>query len=342
MGITKLAELIRTDAPNAVTYKKISDYSGKVIALDTSIILNQFRSAIPKLKYLSHLTGLFFRTLHFLEHDIKPVFVFDGMPPKQKRNELEKRAKTAGYTSFYIKGKVSPYIHDCKRLLQLLGVPWVQAPGDGEAFCAQLVKEGKVHAVASEDMDTMPFGSELLIRRLDAKKEGDVMEYSLSKLLGILQLSHEEFVDLCILLGCDYCEKIQGLGPRRALKLIQQYKSIEEVILHVNRKTHPIPLCWKYQEARKLFLEAPQSDHSHLIWTEPNEEELVRFLCEEKHVNVSRIRGRMQKFRKVLQDRRKEREENSKQTRMEDFFRVTRRRQMMESQGPSSKKAKHQ
>uniref|UniRef100_A0A8C9RI17 Zgc:110269 n=1 Tax=Scleropages formosus TaxID=113540 RepID=A0A8C9RI17_SCLFO len=329
MGISKLAELIRSDAPNAISYKKTGDYSGKVIALDTSIILSQFRSAVPQLGKLSHLTGLFFRTLHFLEHDIKPVFVFDGTPPAQKKNEVSMQAAESLMTSDPVLFSTdSPHIQDCKRILQLLGVPCIQAPGDGEAFCAQLVKEGKVHAVASEDMDTMPFGSELLIRQFDAKKEGDVMEYSLSKLLDILQLTHKEFVDLCILLGCDYCEKIQGLGPRRALKLIQQYKTIEDVVLHVNRKTHPIPVSWKYQEARRLFLETQQSDQPDLIWTEPNEEELVHFLCEEKHINVSRVRGRMQKFHKMLQERRKEREENSKQARMEDFFRVTRRRQV--------------
>lgn len=45
-----------------------------------------------------------------------------------------------------------------------------------------------------------------------------------------------QFVDLCILLGCDYCDKIAGLGPKRALTLIKKHRTIENVVLHVNRK----------------------------------------------------------------------------------------------------------
>ncbi|XP_048849473.1 probable flap endonuclease 1 homolog isoform X1 [Brienomyrus brachyistius] len=344
MGITKLADLIRSEAPSAISYKKINDYSGKIVALDVSIVLNQFRTAVPNF-HMSALTGLFFRTLHFLEHDIKPVFVFDGFPPEQKKTELQKRAKAAGRSSFYISGKDSPRIQDCKRILELLGVPYIQAPGDGEAFCAQLVKQGKVDAVASEDMDTMPFGSELLIRQFDAKKDSDVVEYCLSKLLDVLQLTHKEFVDLCILLGCDYCEKIQGLGPKRALKLIQQHKTIEEVVLHINRQTHPVPVRWTYKEARRLFLETPGCNPPDLIWTEPNEDELVQFLCHEKHIKETRVRGRMEKFHQMLQERRKAREEERKtgQTHMEDFFRVTRKRQAAEVlRSPRSKKARPQ
>uniref|UniRef100_A0A3Q2WHN7 Zgc:110269 n=1 Tax=Haplochromis burtoni TaxID=8153 RepID=A0A3Q2WHN7_HAPBU len=292
MGITKLADLIRSDAPDAISYKDI----GKVIALDTSIVLNQFRAP---------LTGLFFRTLTFLEHGIKPVFVFDGKPPGEKKAV------------------------ECLQLLKYLGVPVIQAPGDAEALCAQLVREGTVHAVASEDMDTLPFGANILIRQLNAKKD-EVIEYSLPKLLEKLQIGRKEFVDLCILLGCDYCEKIPGLGPKRALTLIQKHHTIEDVVLHINRKTHPVPNMWKYREARKIFLDGPQSSAPELIWTEPNEEALVEFLCHTKRIE-ERIRNRMVKFRMMRENKREEREKEKaegggKQTCIKDFFRVTRKR----------------
>ncbi|XP_023270556.1 probable flap endonuclease 1 homolog isoform X2 [Seriola lalandi dorsalis] len=285
MGITKLADLIRLDAHDAISHKDISDYTGKVIALDTSIVVNQFRAATPA---LSPLTGLFFRTLTFLEHGIKPVFVFDGKPPGEKA---------------------------------------AVAPGDAEAMCAWLVRAGTVDAVASEDMDSLPFGANILIRQLNAKKDSEVIEYSLPKLLQKLQISHEEFVDLCILLGCDYCDKIAGLGPRRALTLIQKHRTIENVVLNVNRKTHPVPLFWKYKEARKLFLDAPQIETPELVWTEPDEEALVKFLCHVKYVKEERVRSRMEKFRKTREEREKEKAAGcTKQTKMEDFFRVTRKR----------------
>ncbi|XP_034743063.1 probable flap endonuclease 1 homolog [Etheostoma cragini] len=329
MGITKLADLIRLDAPGAISHKDISDYTGKVIALDTSIVVNQFRAVMPS---LSPLTGLFFRTLTFLEHDIKPVFVFDGKPPGEKTAALEKRAETAGLSSPNLTGTASSKTKDCLQLLKLLGVPVIQAPGDAEAMCAWLVREGTVDAVASEDMDTLPFGANILIRQLNAKKNSDVIEYSLPKLLEKLQISHEEFVDLCILLGCDYCEKIAGLGPRRALTLIQKHRTIENVVLHINRETHPVPNFWKFQEARKIFLGAPPTVAPELTWTEPDEEALVGLLCHITHVRQDRIRQRMEKFRQTREAKREEREKEraagrSKQTRMEDFFRVTRKRE---------------
>ncbi|XP_055723512.1 probable flap endonuclease 1 homolog [Salvelinus fontinalis] len=340
MGITKLADLIRSDAPGAISYKEICDYTGKVVALDTFIVLNQFRTAVPNLQFQGPLTGLFFRTLTFLEHDIKPLFVFDGKPPGEKSAVLEKRAQAAGWSSPSRSGVVSPQTRDCLHLLKLMGVPIIQAPGDGEALCAHLVKQGVVDAVASEDMDTLPFGGNILIRQLNAKKNSEVIEYSLPKLLDILKITHEEFVDLCILLGCDYCDKITGLGPKRALTLIQQHRNIENVVLNINRKTHPVPLFWQYQDARKLFLDAPLTELPNLVWTEPDEEALVHFLCHEKHVKEQRVRGRMQKFSEKRERLRKEREEDkaagqSRQTRMEDFFRVTRKRQQPSETGDS-------
>ncbi|XP_030016202.1 probable flap endonuclease 1 homolog [Sphaeramia orbicularis] len=329
MGIIKLADLIRSDAPDAISYKDISDYTGKVIALDTSIIMNQFRAATPS---LSPLTGLFFRTLTFLEHDIKPVFVFDGKPPGEKTAVLVKRAEAAGWRSANCSGSASPQTKDCLHLLKLLGVPVIQAPGDAEALCAQLVKKGTVDAVASEDMDSLPFGADVLIRQFNAKKDSEVIEYSLPKLLKKLEITQEEFVDLCILLGCDYCEKISGLGPKRALTLIQKHRTIENVVLHINRQTYPVPHSWKYREARELFVNAPQTTIPELVWTEPDEEALVGFLSHVKRVKEDRVRHRMERFRQMRDYKREEREKEkaagkNKQTRMEDFFRVTRKRE---------------
>ncbi|KAJ8270508.1 hypothetical protein GJAV_G00115710 [Gymnothorax javanicus] len=316
MGISKLSDLIRSEAPSAISFKEISDYSGKTIAVDASIVLHQFCAAVPRVfnrngVHLSPLTGLFFRTLCFLEHDIKPVFVFDGCPPEQKKSVLEKRALAAGWSSSNCSGSVSTRIQDCQSLLMRLGVPFLQAPGDAEAYCAQLMKEGKVegHGCIWDE----------------------IMEYSLSKILAELQLTYEQFVDLCILLGCDYCDKIHGLGPKRALHLIRKHKTIESVVLHIDRKTHPVPLEWKYRDARELFHQVAKANQPDLVWQEPDEQELVNFLCNEKHVNEERVRGRMEKFRKTVRERKEGAESNTdekgKQTNIKDFFRVTRKRQ---------------
>ncbi|XP_061696289.1 probable flap endonuclease 1 homolog isoform X2 [Syngnathoides biaculeatus] len=345
MGITKLSELIRFEAPGAISHKDVSDYTGKVIALDTSIVMNQFRAVTPS---LNPLTGLFFRTLTLLEHDIKPVFVFDGRPPGEKFAALQKRAEAAGWRSFIHLGTGSLQTKKSVHLLKLLGVPVVQAPGDAEALCAWLVREKTVEAVASEDMDTLPFGAHVLIRHLNAKKDSDIVEYSLPVLLEKLQLTHKEFVDLCILLGCDYCDKIAGLGPKRALTLIQKYRTIENVILHINKMTYPVPNNWKYKEARKLFLDAPHAETPELVWTEPDEEALVEFFCRCTYVKEERIRHRMARFRHIRESKRQQREKemakgHCTQTRMDDFFRVLRKREQTVEPGDcgDSNRKKH-
>ncbi|KAF7223441.1 probable flap endonuclease 1 homolog isoform X2 [Nothobranchius furzeri] len=341
MGILKLADLIRSEAPAAVSFRDISDYAGKVIALDTSVVVNQFRAATPT---LSPLTGLFFRTLTFLEHGIKPVFVLDGRPPVEKSAVLKRRAEAAGWSNFNPTGTgtrtASTQTRDCVELLKYLGVPVIQAPGDAEAMCARLVANGVVDAVASEDMDTLPFGAKVLIRQLNAKRNSAVVEYSLAKLLEELHISQKELVDLCILLGCDYCDKLRGLGPKRALTLIQTHRTIENVVLNINRETHPVPESWKYQEARNVFLEAPQTQVPELTWMEPDEEALVKILCHLKHHREGRIRHRMKMFRESRESRREKREQQNaagchRQTRLGEFFMVTRKRSQAVEVGSS-------
>ena len=64
-------------------------------------------------------------------------------------------------------------------------------------------------------------------------------------------MSEEEFIDLCILLGCDYCDKIRGLGPKSAIKLIQDHKSIEEILKRLDKK-HTAPENWQYKVRKNV------------------------------------------------------------------------------------------
>ncbi|KAH0617345.1 hypothetical protein JD844_015399 [Phrynosoma platyrhinos] len=147
-------------------------------------------------------------------------------------------------------------------------------------------------------MDALPFGSERLLRHLNAKN-GDLEEISLPVVLQKLNLTHEQFVDLCILLGCDYCEKIRGFGPKKALKLLQKHGSIEQVVQHTCRQKHPLPDNWPLEETRQLFLQPEVAQMSQVVleWREPDEEKLVQFLAREKHMNEGRVCRRMEKWR---------------------------------------------
>ena len=272
-----------------------------------------------------------------IENGIKPVYVFDGKPPTMKSGELEKRTeKRAEAEAALQKAKEEGneeeidkqsrrlvkvgknHVEDCKSLLKLMGVPYVSAPCEAEAQCAELVKKGKVFAVGTEDMDALTFGSTVLLRHLtfsEARKM-PIKEFYLDRVLEGFEMTQEEFIDLCILLGCDYCDKIRGIGPKNAIKLIQEHKNIEGVLKAIDKKKYGIPENWMYSEARRLFKEpevSPAEDFE-LKWEKPNEEGLVKYMCEEKGFAEDRIRNGAKKLVKARQ--------GSTQGRLDSFFKV--------------------
>ncbi|XP_067416152.1 uncharacterized protein [Emydura macquarii macquarii] len=296
MGITRLAEVIKEEAAGAVSAFPLRHYRGRVVALDASIAIYQFRTAMPKIcnrngENISHLQGLFYRTLHLLENGIKPVFVFDGRPPDLKQPLLARRAEVARARRDTAESRLAenlprPLKQDCETLLGHLGVPYVQAPAEAEATCAALVKSGKVWCTATEDMDALPFGSLRLIRHLSSKRNCEVEEFSLPDILQKLEMTQEQFVDLCILLGCDYCGKVWRLGPKKALMLLQQHGTIEQVLQNIDPQKHPLPDNWDLEGARRLFLQPEVADPGQvtLEWRDPDPEGLVQFLVHEKHM----------------------------------------------------------
>eukprot|EP01036_Dinobryon_divergens_P036899 gene36899-48136_t len=220
----------------------------------------------------SHIQGIFNRTIKMMSNGIKPVYVFDGKPPQMKGGELAKRmaarakaeseletAKEAGDTEDIEKFskrlvKVTrQHNEDAKELLRLMGVPVITAPCEAEAQCAELAKKKKVYATATEDMDALTFRTPKLVRRLtfsqggggSKDKQQPILELDLETVLAGLELTYEQFVDLCILCGCDYCSTIKGVGPKTALKLIKQHKNIEGVIAQMRKeKKFDIPPDW--------------------------------------------------------------------------------------------------
>ncbi|CAI9594659.1 unnamed protein product [Staurois parvus] len=227
--------------------------------------------------------GMFYRTIRMVENGIKPVYVFDGKPPQLKSGELAKRTERRAEAEKQLEAAQEQHNEECKKLLALMGVPYVDAPCEAEATCAALVKAGKVYAAATEDMDALTFGTPLLLRHLMASeaKKLPIQEFHLSRALQDIGITQEQFIDLCILLGCDYCETIRGIGPKRAIELIKQHRSIEEVLDNIDLKKYSIPENWLYKEARQLFLEPEVVDINdmELKWQDPDEAGLVAFMC---------------------------------------------------------------
>jgi flap endonuclease-1 len=172
--------------------------------------------------------------------------VFDGKPPQLKGGELAKRlakrakaeadlaaAKEAGQTedidrfSRRLVKCTRQHNEDCKTLLRLMGVPVIDAPCEAEAQCAELAKNGKVFGVATEDMDALTFATPKLLRKMTfSGAKQPIMEIDFEMVLTGLELTYAQFVDLCILCGCDYTASIKGIGPKTALKLIKQVRSL--------------------------------------------------------------------------------------------------------------------
>ncbi|CAN0370486.1 flap endonuclease 1 isoform X1 [Lampetra fluviatilis] len=369
MGIHGLTKLIADVAPGAMKENDIKSYFGRKIAIDASMSIYQFLIAVRQDgntltsedgETTSHLVGLFYRTIRMIENGIKPVYVFDGKPPQLKSGELAKRAErrveaekqlvaaeeageveNVGKFSKRLVRVTRQHNDECKRLLRLMGVPYVEAPCEAEASCAALVKAGKVFATATEDMDGLTFGTGVLLRHLTASeaKKLPIQEFHFTKLLEEIKLSHDEFIDLCILLGCDYCETIRGIGPKRAIELVRQYKRIEAILQHIDTKKYPVPDNWLYQEARQLFLkpDVVDAEEVDLKWIEPDEEGLVAFMVQEKQFNEDRIRNGVKKLLKSKQ--------GTTQVRMDDFFKITgsitsAKRKQPEPKGSAKKKSK--
>ncbi|KAK4782606.1 hypothetical protein SAY86_016708 [Trapa natans] len=346
MGIKGLTKLLADNAPKAMKEQKFESYFGRKIAIDASMSIYQFlivvgRSGTEMLtneagEVTSHLQGMLSRTTRLLEAGIKPVYVFDGKPPEMKKQELAKRFSkredaTEGLATAIETGNqediekfskrtvkvTKQHNEDCKKLLKLMGIPVVEAPSEAEAQCAALCKAGKVYAVASEDMDSLTFGAPRFLRHLmdPSSKKIPVMEFEVSKILEELNLDMDQFIDLCILSGCDYCDSIRGIGGLTALKLIRQHGSIENILENINRERYQIPDDWPYSEARQLFKEPcvyTEVDEPEIKWTAPDEEGLINFLVTENGFNSDRVTKAIEKIKAA--------KNKSSQGRLESFF----------------------
>ncbi|KAJ9112267.1 Elongation of fatty acids protein 2 [Naganishia cerealis] len=287
MGIKGLTALLSENAPKAMKEHDIKTLFGRKVAIDASMSIYQFLIAVRQKDgtmlmnengdVTSHLMGFFWRTLRMVDHGIKPAYVFDGKPPELKGGVLAKRfaarsaaaeaeeeAKETGTVEEIDKlarRQVRPtrqHNEECRKLLKLMGIPVVVAPGEAEAQCAELARAGKVYAAGSEDMDTLTFNAPILLRHLtfSEAKKAPISEINLKHVLEELGMDMERFIELCLLLGCDYLEPAKGVGPKTALKLMREHGTLENVVAHIRGKMA------ERQEAAEEFVieEKPVSD----------------------------------------------------------------------------------
>jgi flap endonuclease-1 len=325
MGIKQLSKLVRDISPMGYKERPLAFYMSKKIAIDASLAIYQFLIAVRangetlgvEEGTTSHLVGFFYRTIKYVEMGITPVYIFDGVPPEMKLQELGKRlerrkkadkeyreAVEAGdkeKMEMYDKRKtkVTPeHNAECQRLLRLMGIPFDTAPSEAEAHCAFLCRKRAVYGVATEDMDALTFGAPVLLRNFTVAKSKKlpIVEFNLAQILKDLGFDMEKFIDLCILLGCDYCSTIKGIGPKRALGMMQKHGSIEEVL---GNERFDVPDEWEYKEAREIFVKLPEKSETKsygIMWSEIDKEGIIKFLVDEKGFDRERVNKAVDKL----------------------------------------------
>lgn len=191
---------------------------------------------------------------------------------------------------------------EAKKLLSLMGIPYVNAPCEAEAQCAAMVKHGTCYGAGSEDMDSLTLGVPLLLRHLNYSESRGlpILEIRLEKVLEGLGMDMDQFIDLCILLGCDYCDSIRGIGPVRAIQLINKHSNIEGVLESLDREKYKVPENFPFREIRELFKHPEVTDPATLDikWTAPDEEGLIEFLVKQKGFSEDRVRRGVEKLNK--------------------------------------------
>jgi len=303
----------------------LKELVGRVIVVDAFNMLYQFLSNVrardgslltdSEGNVTSHLIGLFSRCTNLMNKGIKLAFVFDGEVPELKHKELSRRAeikkeaakkyaralavedvdamqKFAARTSRLTESMVV----DAKKLLSLLGIPWVQAPCEGEAQAAYIVKRGDAWAVSSQDYDSLLFGASRLIQNLSIEGKRKVpgkfkyvniepLLINLDETLNVLGISSEKFFWLAVLVGTDYNPAgVKGIGPKKGLVLVKEHETAESLFSSVALADD---VDWK--DVLSTLKNMPVTDDYDLFWNSVDKKGLFGFLVKERDFSEDRV-----------------------------------------------------
>jgi flap endonuclease-1 len=304
---------------------RLADLAGKVLAVDGNGELYQFLALIRMRdgsplhdRYgnsTSHLVGLLYRSTRLVaEFGVRLVFVFDGRPPALKKQEIEKRrarrerftvefeqARKAGkeqvaFSKSVMTSRLRPsMVEEAKHLLELLGMPWVQAPGEGEAQAAHMVLRGDAWAVGSKDYDSLLFGAPRLTRFVAVGTKEFLPSTGrfravppeiihLAQFLLLHGITREQLIDVAILVGNDFNRGIKGIGPKKGLSLVKTFGSIENMPAEIRAALEP-----HYALVREVFLYPDVTDDYSAEPGSFDEKGVYDFLCGEKDFSRERV-----------------------------------------------------
>jgi flap endonuclease-1 len=316
---------------------KLESFTSKVIAIDAYNAIYQFLAIIrgPDGQHLtdsngrvtSHLSGLFYRNINFLSLGIKPIYVFDGKPPSLKSAEIERRRQikkeaTIKYEKAISEGNLEEakkfaqqttamrdgMVDESKHLLELFGIPHIQAPGEGEATAAHLTISGKAYATASQDFDSILFGAKKLVRNFTnsgRRKLPNRNTYidiepemiDLQKNLDELKLTREQLVDVGILIGTDFNpDGFERIGPKTALKMIREHGRLEDVP-QIQEQLDKID----YKQIRKIFLKSETVQVKDITFNDVDSDSIVNYLVKERNFSQERVEAALNRLKKTIE-----------------------------------------
>lgn len=304
---------------SSIVEPKVIDFeflSGRTVAIDSYNIIYQFLSSIrqydgtPLLdesgEITSHLSGLFYRTINLLSKNIKMIFVFDGEPPIFKKEEIKARRKVReeakekwkealkeGRTEEAQKyAKMSStvtkeMVEESKTLLTYMGLPVIQAKSEGEAQCARICSDNKAFATVSQDFDSLLFGSPRIIRNLSVGKDRPI------EIIELSQIGYErrKLILASLLIGTDYNPGIKGIGPKKAIKLVEECQTIEKL-----KQT----ITWDFEipieELYNFFLKPPVFDDYEIKSSSQKPDKVVELLCKKHNFSEERVVKSLEKL----------------------------------------------
>lgn len=312
-------------------------FSNKVIAIDAYNAIYQFLASIrgpdglqlsdSEGRITSHLSGLLYRNVNFLSLGIKPVYVFDGKPPSLKTAEIERRKQikkdaTVKYEKAIAEGNMEDarkfaqqttsmkdgMVKESKQLLSYFGIPYIEAPSEGEATAAHLTNTGLAYAAASQDFDSILCGAKRLVRNFTNSGRRKIPNRNTyidilpeiietKKTLEDLGITREGLIDVGILIGTDFNPSgFERIGPKTALKMIKQYSRLED-IPQIQEQLQDID----YQQIREIFLHPKVADVHEIVFGETDYNGITSYLVKERSFSEDRVLSTLNRLKKALE-----------------------------------------
>lgn len=305
MGV-KLQELL--------IYKplSLSELAGKKVVVDGCNRLFKYITTIRKNGMIlrnadgdpvSHLIGFFYFCINLLEHQIRPIFVFDGQPPDAKRErsstKIEKLVKMWKIYQRQVVPKelltqdpqflYDKFITDIQNFLKLMGLPVIRSLSEGEAQGARIVREGKAFAMISTDTDALLFGCPHTIKDIKFQEQFCTSLF-LSHQLEQIRINYAQFIDIALLVGTDFNRGVKGIGPKTAVKLIREYQAIEKI--------PNLDFPFDVVSLREMFCK-PATLKVNLVFRAPNTKQLA-YVLEQYGFNMNRVRHGVARLRQAF------------------------------------------